>query len=91
MTSLNCNQVGDTSSPYGVAVGIYNTYAGGTMGGITIENLNIINWALDERIPTAQVRTVLLALRINDCCRLPCPLTPGEPLPPTSCDCSFSI
>lgn len=43
MTSLNCNQNGDTSSPYGVAIGIYNNYAGGTAGGITIENLNIIN------------------------------------------------
>lgn len=42
-TSLNCNQVADTSSPYGVAIGIYNNYAGGTMGGISIDNINIIN------------------------------------------------
>ena len=58
MTSLNCNQVGDTSSPYGVAVGIYNTYAGGTMGGITIENLNIINRTTTLTHPIAITNTI---------------------------------
>ena len=58
MTSLNCNQNGDTSSPYGVAVGIYNTYAGGTAGGITIENLNIINRTTTLTHPIAITNTI---------------------------------
>ncbi|EOJ7164373.1 phage head-binding domain-containing protein [Escherichia coli] len=58
MTSLNCNQVGDTSSPYGVAVGIYNNYEGGTMGGITIENLNIINRTTTLTHPIAITNTI---------------------------------
>lgn len=42
-TSINPNQAGDTSSPYGVAIGIYNNYTGGTAGGIKINKLKIIN------------------------------------------------
>lgn len=66
---------------------LYRVLEATSSGKVIYENLNIINWALDERIPTAQVRTVLLALRINDCCRLQCPLTPADS-PPTSSDCS---
>lgn len=58
MTSLNCNQVGDTSSPYGVAIGIYNNYAGGTAGGITIDNLNIINRSTTLTHPIAITNTI---------------------------------
>lgn len=57
MTSLNCNQVAETSSAYGVAIGIYNNYAGGTAGGITIENLNIINRTTTLTHPIAITNT----------------------------------
>jgi hypothetical protein len=81
---LDCNDFGILLNGFMELVPLlYRIFDTVTSGRTRFENLDIINWALDERIPIAQVRTVLLALRINELCRLPCPLTPADP-PPTS-------
>lgn len=57
-TSINPNQAGDTSSPYGVAIGIYNNYAGGTAGGIKFNKIRIINPQSNLTHPIAITNTI---------------------------------
>lgn len=83
---LDCNDFGVLFNGFTEVVPLLSRmFEAVTSGQVRFENLDIINWAMDEGVPIAQVRTILLTIRINELCRLPCPLTPADP-PPISPD-----